>query len=106
FSAQPSFPPLLAIVTLTVFGPPACPDPAGLDWLLEWLHAASGNTAAATKTVAVSDNSRDRHAARAVRLTINRFPLIFVTTLAAHRGYRCQRAHQREAGKSQRHPDP
>jgi hypothetical protein len=70
-SAQPSLPPLLAIVTLTVFAAPACPDFEGLDWLFEWPHAVTGNTAVAARTVAVSQNSRDRHVARTVRLTID-----------------------------------
>jgi hypothetical protein len=64
-SAQPSFPPLLAIVTLTAFVPLDCAF-GGLDWLLEWPHAVTGKTATAARTVVVNQNSRDRHAALAV----------------------------------------
>ena len=84
-STQPSFPPLLAIVTLTAFVPPAL---GGLDWLFEWPHAASGNTATAAKAVAVSQYSRDRHVAGTMRFAINGIPLIFLRAATAHRGYR------------------
>jgi hypothetical protein len=73
-NAQPSFPPLLAIVTLTAFVPRGF---EGLELPLEWLHAATENTATATKAGAVSQNSRDRHRTRTVRFTINGSPLLF-----------------------------
>jgi hypothetical protein len=53
-SAQPSFPPLLAIVTLTALVPPLFD---GLEAPFEWLQAVAANTATATKAGAVSQNS-------------------------------------------------
>jgi hypothetical protein len=93
-SAQPSLPPLLAIVTLTALVPPGF---EGLELLFEWLHAVTENTATATKVGAVNQNSRDRRLTRAARITINRFPFLFGSrAVAAHRGDAAKSASQRK----------
>src|ERR1700739_3136947 len=103
-SAQPSFPPLLAIVTLTALVPPGCPGFAGLELLFEWPQAVSINVVTATKAIAVGQHSRDRHLARTVRFAVNRFPLVFGPRLAAHRDYGAKAAGQRKGGQSPQKP--
>src|SRR5215470_9055681 len=86
-SAQPSFPPLLAIVTLTALVPPggvAWRDVEGLEVPFEWLQPVAANTVTATKAGTVNQNSRDRDLARAVRFAITRFPLLFGSRVGAH----------------------
>jgi hypothetical protein len=95
FSAQPSFPLLLAIVTLTALVPPLFD---GLELPFEWLHAVAASAATATKAGAVSQNSPDRRLARAVRFAINRFPLLVGSGVAAHRDYGAKSAGQRKTG--------
>src|ERR1700739_522977 len=97
-SAQPSFPPLLVIVTLTALVPPACPDFAGLELPFEWPHAVTDNTATATQAGAVGQNSRDQPLARALRFAINRFPFQFGPRVTAHRDYGPERASQGKPG--------
>jgi hypothetical protein len=72
----------LAIVTLIALVPLGFPGFAGLELPLEWPHAATDNTAAATKAGAVNRNSRDRHRARTGRFTIDGSPLLFGSGVA------------------------
>src|SRR6516165_6779672 len=69
-SAQPSFPPLLAMVTLTAL---VAAGFAGLELPFEWPHAVADNTVTAAKAIAAEQNSRDRHLARTLRFALNRF---------------------------------
>jgi hypothetical protein len=62
------------MVTLTALVPPGFGGCAWFELSLEWLHAVTDNTAAATKAVAAGQLLDDRRLAWTVRITVDRFP--------------------------------